>query len=143
MLNQFVLLEKSKKNKRRVGRGLGSGRGKTAGAGMKGQRSRTGVAIKGFEGGQMPIHRRLPKRGFTSLHSKTYQAVNVATLIKFFAGKDLSQFTLINETVLKEIGFVKSNRDIKLIGNAEIPASLKALLKCKYCSQTVQQRLSQ
>ena len=68
------------KNRMRVGRGIGSGKGKTSGAGQKGQKSRSGVAIKGFEGGQMPIHRRLPKRGFTNIFRKEYAVANLGRI---------------------------------------------------------------
>ena len=77
-LNELSDLAGARKNRKRVGRGIGSGTGKTSGRGVKGQKSRSGVAIKGFEGGQMPLHRRLPKRGFNNLFSKKY---NVLSLI--------------------------------------------------------------
>ena len=81
-LNELSDLQGAKKNRKRVGRGIGSGKGKTAGRGVKGQKSRSGVAIKGFEGGQMPLHRRLPKRGFTNIFRKEYEVINLVQLIK-------------------------------------------------------------
>ena len=76
-LNEIADNEGATKNRMRVGRGIGSGKGKTAGRGVKGQKSRTGVAVKGFEGGQMPLHRRLPKRGFTNIFAKDYNEIGL------------------------------------------------------------------
>src|SRR5436853_5511892 len=81
-LNEIADNAGARKGRMRVGRGIGSGKGKTAGRGVKGQKSRTGVAIKGFEGGQMPLHRRLPKRGFLPPHQKSWQIVNLGSLQK-------------------------------------------------------------
>src|SRR5487761_2221300 len=81
-LNQIADRPGARKNRMRVGRGIGSGKGKTGGRGVKGQTSRSGVSIKGFEGGQMPLHRRLPKRGFNNLFGTDYAVVNVGTVQK-------------------------------------------------------------
>ena len=81
-LNELSASPGSNKQKKRLGRGIGSGKGKTAGRGHKGQKARSGVALKGFEGGQMPFYRRLPKRGFTNIFRKEYDVVNVGTLQK-------------------------------------------------------------
>ena len=81
-LNEIADNPGARKGRMRVGRGIGSGKGKTAGRGVKGQKSRTGVAIKGFEGGQMPLYRRIPKRGFRPPNQKTWQVVNLGTLQK-------------------------------------------------------------
>lgn len=143
MLNTLAPAEKSKKPKKRVGRGIGSGLGKTCGAGMKGQTSRTGVAIKGFEGGQMPLHRRLPKRGFNSLTKKTYVAVNVAHLLTFLEGKDISKLSIIDENALKELGFLKqSSKPVKLIGDAAVSKEIASKLKFSHYSQTLQAKLA-
>ena len=88
-LNEIADNAGARKRRMRVGRGIGSGKGKTAGRGVKGQKSRTGVAIKGFEGGQMPLHRRLPKRGFRPPHQKTWQVVNLGSLQKAIDDKKL------------------------------------------------------
>ena len=88
-LNQIADNAGARKRRMRVGRGIGSGKGKTAGRGVKGQKSRTGVAIKGFEGGQMPLHRRLPKRGFHPPHQKEWQIVNLGSLQKAIDDKKL------------------------------------------------------
>lgn len=79
-LNELRDNEGARKRRMRVGRGIGSGKGKTSGRGVKGQKSRTGVSIGGFEGGQMPLHRRLPKRGFNNLFRVTYQVINVGSI---------------------------------------------------------------
>jgi large subunit ribosomal protein L15 len=107
------------KNRMRVGRGIGSGKGKTAGRGVKGQKSRTGVSIKGFEGGQMPLHRRLPKRGFTNIFRREYAIVNVDSLNRFPAGTRVSPDELVAS------GLVRNLRDgIKILGEGELKVKL-------------------
>ena len=105
----------SKKKRKRVGRGTGSGLGKTSGRGHKGQRSRSGSTIRaGFEGGQMPLHRRLPKFGFVNIFKKEWQIVNVADLARCDVGE------VTGETLVK-VGLVKNTRKpIKILGNGEI-----------------------
>ena len=88
-LNEIADNAGARKRRMRVGRGIGSGKGKTAGRGVKGQKSRTGVAIKGFEGGQMPLYRRIPKRGFRPPHQKAWQVINLGTLQKAIDDKKL------------------------------------------------------
>ena len=90
----------SKSNKKRIGRGIGSGKGKTSGKGHKGQKSRSGVSIKGFEGGQMPLHRRLPKHGFKNYFRKTYEIINLSDLQKAIDSGKLNSKTKINMDVL-------------------------------------------
>ncbi|GAB3447944.1 50S ribosomal protein L15 [Insolitispirillum peregrinum] len=113
------------KDRTRVGRGIGSGKGKTAGRGVKGQKSRTGVSINGFEGGQMPIYRRLPKRGFTNIFRKSYVPMN---LDRIQAAVDAGKFaagSTITAEALVAAGLVKSARDgIRLLGNGEIKVAL-------------------
>ena len=92
---------------KRLGRGIGSGKGKTSGKGVKGQKARTGVSLNGFEGGQMPIYRRLPKRGFTNIHRKEYAALNLGTLEAAFASGKLDAKQPITEAVLAEAGVVR------------------------------------
>ena len=108
------------KKAKRVGRGPGSGKGKTAGRGIKGQKSRSGVAINGYEGGQMPLYQRLPKRGFTNIFKKHYQLVNLDQLEKRFeAGQS------VNGETLAEAGLVKhAARPIKLLGRGELSKQL-------------------
>ena len=110
---------------KRVGRGIGSGKGKTAGRGHNGQKSRSGVAIKGFEGGQMPLYRRLPKRGFKNIFAKRFQVLNLSKLQSAIdAGKiDLSK--PIDITVLIAAGEVRRARDgVRLLGKGELTAKV-------------------
>ena len=110
----------STKNRNRVGRGIGSGNGKTAGRGMKGQLSRSGGGkYKGFEGGQMPIYRRLPKRGFKNIFRKTYAQVNVATLNRFDDGTTVDPVVLVEEGILKNVC-----DGIRILGNGELTKKL-------------------
>ena len=106
--------------KKRVGRGPGSGHGKTASRGEKGQKSRSGFSRKlGFEGGQMPLHRRLPKRGFTNIFKKEYAVINLADLERFDNG------TTVDEAALRQAGLVKGQHDgIKVLGNGKLSKKL-------------------
>lgn len=105
--------------KQRVGRGPGSGRGKMAGRGIKGQKSRSGVAINGYEGGQMPIYQRLPKRGFNNPNAKRYAIVNLGLIQKFIDNGKLG--TDITEDSLVECGLVRRKRDgVRILGKGEL-----------------------
>ena len=109
----------------RVGRGIGSGKGKTAGRGHKGQKSRSGVAIKGFEGGQMPIYRRLPKRGFTNLFRKVFEPVNVGGIQKAIDEKKIDAKKPITAEVLQAAGLVGKIRDgVRLLAKGKISAKV-------------------
>jgi large subunit ribosomal protein L15 len=110
----------SRKSRKRLGRGVGSGKGKTAGRGTKGQNSRSGGGVRpGFEGGQMPIHRRLPKRGFTNIFKKKIAVINIHDLSTFESG------SVVDEAALVRVGLVKGQRDgIKLLGDGEIKIPL-------------------
>ena len=110
-LNELSDLVGAKKNRKRVGRGIGSGTGKTSGRGVKGQKSRSGVAIKGFEGGQMPLHRRLPKRGFNNLFSKKYNVFNLDRIQYFIDNGKIDAKQIINIDTLLEAKLIKSERD--------------------------------
>ena len=111
-------------NRKRIGRGPGSGKGSTGGRGMKGQKSRSGVAIKGFEGGQMPLHRRLPKRGFTNIFAKRYAVVNLGTIQKFIEAGKLDPKALIDEAALVASGAVTNKRDgVRVLGKGELKAT--------------------
>jgi large subunit ribosomal protein L15 len=92
---------------KRLGRGIGSGKGKTSGKGVKGQKARTGVSLNGFEGGQMPIYRRLPKRGFTNIHRKEYAALNLGALEAAFESGKLDAKLPVTEAVLAQAGLVR------------------------------------
>ncbi|MCI4664752.1 MAG: 50S ribosomal protein L15 [Neomegalonema sp.] len=114
------------KKKKRVGRGPGSGLGKMGGRGIKGQTSRSGVAIKGFEGGQMPIHRRLPKRGFNNIFRKNFAVINLSTLQAAVEAGKLSADEVITEALLVERGVIRRKRDgVRLLGRGELNAALK------------------
>lgn len=109
------------KNRKRVGRGPGSGTGKTGGRGMKGQKSRSGVAIKGFEGGQMPLYRRLPKRGFNNINSKRHAVVNLANIQAFIDAGKLDASAKIDEAALVASGLVRRVRDgVRVLGRGEL-----------------------
>ena len=111
----------SNKNRKRVGRGIGSGTGKTSGKGHKGQKARSGVSIKGFEGGQMPIHRRLPKRGFNNINKVSFVEINVNRLDKLIDDKIIDPNKTINNKVLMDIGLINSEKSrVKLLANGEL-----------------------
>lgn len=113
------------RQKKRVGRGIGSGKGKTAGRGVKGQKSRSGVAIKGFEGGQMPIHRRLPKRGFTNIFAKNYNEVNLARLQQAVDDKKIKSGDTVTVETLVAAGILRRVKDgVRVLGNGELKAKL-------------------
>ena len=109
---------KASENKKRVGRGMGSGMGKTSTRGHKGQRSRSGSRMmRGFEGGQMPLHRRLPKRGFTNIFRKEYSIVNLEKLAAL--GE-----TTVNPDVLRKAGVISTSRPVKVLGDGELKSAL-------------------
>ena len=112
---------KMNKTKMRVGRGIGSGKGKTSGRGVKGQKSRSGVAIKSFEGGQMPLYRRLPKRGFNSISKKEIAILNLEQIQSFIDKNNLKSSDLLNSELLKKLKLInKNSKKIKILGNGEI-----------------------
>ncbi len=114
------------RRKKRVGRGPGSGKGKTAGRGIKGQKSRSGVAIKGFEGGQMPIYQRLPKRGFTSPNRKSYAVVNLGAIQKFVDAGKIDPAQPVTEDALVASGLVRRKLDgVRVLAKGEITAKLE------------------
>ena len=109
------------KNRMRVGRGIGSGKGKTSGRGVKGQTSRTGVAIKGFEGGQMPLHRRLPKRGFTNIFAKDYAVANLGKIQQALESGKLDASQPITGEILVAAGVAQNSRDgVRLLGKGTL-----------------------
>lgn len=113
------------KARKRVGRGPGSGMGKTAGRGIKGQKSRSGVAIKGYEGGQMPLYQRLPKRGFNKPNRKKYAVVNLGLIQKFVDAKKIDGGKPITEDVLVESGLVRRKLDgIRVLAKGEINSKM-------------------
>ena len=125
-LNQIADNPGARKGRMRVGRGIGSGKGKTSGRGVKGQKSRTGVAIKGFEGGQMPLYRRIPKRGFVPPHQKSYQVVNLGTLQKAIDDKKLDAGKPIDAAAMQAAGLFKAARDgVRVLGKGEIKSKVE------------------
>jgi large subunit ribosomal protein L15 len=113
------------KKRKRIGRGVGSGMGKTGGRGIKGQKARSGVAIKGFEGGQMPLYQRLPKRGFTKPNRKKFAVVNLGLIQKFIDDKKLDAKAAISEDVLVESGLVRRKLDgVRILAKGDIKAKV-------------------
>jgi large subunit ribosomal protein L15 len=124
-LNELSPREGSTKGRMRVGRGPGSGKGKTAGRGVKGQKARSGVAIHGFEGGQMPLHMRMPKRGFNSLNRKDFAEVNLWRLEQAIAAGKLDAKTAIGADELLKAGVIRRAKDgVRLLGKGELKTKL-------------------
>lgn len=113
------------KERTRVGRGIGSGKGKTGGRGVKGQKSRSGVAIKGFEGGQMPLHRRLPKRGFTNIFSKDYNVVSLSRVQQAIDAGKLDVSAAVTVETLKAAGVFKRVKDgVRLLADGDLKSAV-------------------
>ena len=136
------------KTKLRVGRGIGSGKGKTSGRGVKGQKSRSGVAIKSFEGGQMPLYRRLPKRGFNSFGKNSIAIMNLDKIQFFINKKKINLNETINTELLKKLKLInKNSQKLKILGTGEIKDKINieadliskaALVKLEKTGSTVQ-----
>ena len=141
---------KINKSKIRVGRGIGSGKGKTSGRGVKGQKSRSGVAIKSFEGGQMPLYRRLPKRGFNSISKNETAILNLEKIQYFIDKKIIKSSDVLNSNLLIKLKIIgKSSTKLKILGNGEIKdkinieanlASKSAIKKLEKIGGTIQLR---
>lgn len=124
-LNEVRDNEGAHRPRKRVGRGIGSGLGKTSGKGQKGQKSRSGVSLLGFEGGQMPLYRRLPKRGFTNIFRKEFEIVNLGDLQKAVDEGKLDAKKTVNAEALKAAGLIKRRKDgVRLLGKGELKAKL-------------------
>ena len=124
-LNELRDNKGARSNRMRVGRGEGSGKGKTAGRGQKGQKSRSGVSLVGFEGGQMPLYRRVPKRGFKNLFRKNYEIVNLDRLQRAIDEKKLDSSAAVTAETLAAAGLVNNNRDgVRLLGKGELTAKI-------------------
>jgi len=125
-LNEIRDNKGATRNAKRVGRGIGSGRGKTSGAGHKGQKARSGVAIKGFEGGQMPIHRRLPKRGFTNIFRKKFVEVNLQRLQKAVDDGRLDAKKPVDTAALIAAGVIRREKDgVRILAKGSLKAKLE------------------
>jgi len=111
---------------KRLGRGIGSGKGKTSGKGVKGQKAREGVSLNGFEGGQLPIYRRLPKRGFNNIFRKEYAPVNIGSIVKAIEAGKINGAEPINESVLKDAGLVRGGKvvGVRLLAVGEVAQAL-------------------
>ncbi|MEN9289816.1 MAG: 50S ribosomal protein L15 [Sphingomonadaceae bacterium] len=115
----------ARKGRMRVGRGIGSGKGKTGGRGQKGQKSREGVSIAGFEGGQMPLHMRLPKRGFNNIFAKDYAEVNLGAIQKLVDAKKLDTKGVIDHDALKAAGVARGGKDgVRILAKGAITAKI-------------------
>lgn len=124
-LNEISNREGANRPRKRVGRGIGSGLGKTGGRGVKGQKSRSGVSINGFEGGQMPIYRRLPKRGFNVPFPTKYNTVSIGRLQAAIDAKKLDASQTIDVAALKAAGVIRRIKDgVRILGDGEIKAKL-------------------
>ncbi len=124
-LNEIADNAGAAKARMRIGRGIGSGKGKTGGRGVKGQKARTGVRIKGFEGGQMPLHRRLPKRGFTPPHAKDYNEINLGRIQAALDAGKLARDNPVTIDSLLAAGLCTKRRDgVKILGMGEIRTAL-------------------
>ena len=136
-LNQLV---KTDKKKIRVGRGIGSGKGKTSGRGHKGQKSRRGVAIKSYEGGQMPLYRRLPKRGFKSINKEKIAILNLSNLQNFYEKKRIDFKNLIDLKQLKKIKIInKKYSKLKILGSGELKS--KVDISANYFSDQAKKKI--
>jgi len=137
MLNN---LKKTKQKKLRVGRGIGSGKGKTSGRGIKGQKSRSGVAIKSFEGGQMPLYRRLPKRGFNPINKNNIALINLGSLQNLIDNKIIKVEEKINIETLKKLKlFRKSIDKFKVLSNGNFNSKID--IEADYSSKTAKEKI--
>jgi large subunit ribosomal protein L15 len=119
----------ARKGRMRVGRGIGSGKGKTAGRGQKGAKARSGVSVNGFEGGQMPLHMRIPKRGFNNIFAKDYSEVNLGMVQKFIDAGKLDPKAVIDHAALKAAGLARGGKNgVRLLGKGEFSAKAQFLV---------------
>ena len=133
------LFTKIKEDKKRVGRGIGSSKGKTSGRGHKGQKSRSGVAIKSFEGGQMPLYRRLPKRGFNSVNKNRIALINLFKLEKFYESKKISSLKISLSELKKSNIINKKYEKIKLLGSGSIKSKFD--VEVNYISKSAKEKI--
>ena len=140
MTTQLNNRMKINKTKIRVGRGIGSGKGKTSGRGVKGQKSRSGVAIKSFEGGQMPLYRRLPKRGFNSISTEKIAILNLDKIQLYIDKKTINSGDLLNKDLLKKLKIInKNSTKLKILGSGEI--KVKVNIEANLASKSAVQKL--
>jgi len=139
-LNQVTKL-KSKKYGKRVGRGIGSGKGKTSGSGHKGQKARSGVAIHGFEGGQMPLHRRLPKFGFNNFNKEKFIEINLDDIQKIIEKNKIKEDQCFNLDLLRKLSFIKNknNMKMKILGKGDLKS--KNAIECDKISKSAEEKI--
>jgi len=126
--------------KMRVGRGIGSGKGKTSGRGVKGQKSRSGVSIKSFEGGQMPLYRRLPKRGFNPIKKNKTSKINLGKIQYFIERKSINNSEKVNLKLLKKLNIINKNTSkLKILGSGEIKE--KIIIEANFFSKSAKEKL--
>ena len=134
------LQSKNKKSKKRLGRGIGSTKGKTSGRGHKGQKARSGVAIKSFEGGQMPLYRRLPKRGFNPIKKDSLGKINLGKIQYFIEKNSINNTDKINLDLLKKLNIVnKNSKKLKILGSGEIKN--KVIIEANFFSKSAKDKL--
>jgi len=128
-LNEISDVEGATHSRKRVGRGIGSGKGKTGGRGVKGQKSRSGVSINGFEGGQMPLFRRLPKRGFVNIFAKNFNVVSLGRVQQAIDAGKLDGTATVDLAALKAAGLVRRAKDgVRILGDGELTAKVSFLV---------------
>ena len=128
-LNEIRDNNGARKSRMRVGRGIGSGKGKTAGRGQKGAKARSGVAINGFEGGQMPLHMRIPKRGFNNIFAKDYAIVNLGAVQAAIDAGKLDAAATLDQAALKAANLIRGGKDgVRLLGKGELTAKVSFLV---------------
>ena len=139
-LNQVTRL-KSKKFGKRVGRGIGSGKGKTSGSGHKGQKARSGVAIHGFEGGQNPLHRRLPKFGFNNVNKEIFIEINLEDIQKIIEKNKIKEDECFNIELLRKLSFIKNknNMKMKILGKGDLKS--KNAIECDKISKSAEEKI--
>jgi len=139
-MTRLNTISQIKVKKMRVGRGIGSGKGKTSGRGHKGQKSRSGVAIKSFEGGQMPLYRRLPKRGFNPIKKDSLGKVNLGKIQYFIEKKSINNADKINLELLKKLNIVnKNSKKLKILGSGDIKN--KVIIEANFFSKSAKDKL--
>ena len=139
-LNQVTRL-KSKKYGKRVGRGIGSGKGKTSGSGHKGQKARSGVAIHGFEGGQNPLHRRLPKFGFNNINKENFIEINLEDIQKIIDKNGIKEDQCFNIDLLRKLSFIKNknNMKMKILGKGDLKSTNS--IECDKISKSAEEKI--
>ena len=138
-INELSSTLTSKKQRKRRGRGAGSGLGKTAGRGVKGQKSRSGVSISGFEGGQMPLYRRLPKRGFKNIFKKKVQSINFKTISNLVKNKKVDPSSIKESDLLEKKLFLSSKGSLKLLCIGELDSKIN--IEISYASKTAIEKI--